>query len=95
MKKTTVNLKFPSQFSKFINNVKQIEFEGESIRDLFIHLDESFGNNISARVLEEDGRIRPYLNLFIGKQNVNALQGMESVIPEASSVSLLLSRAGG
>lgn len=94
MKKTHVKLKFPAQFSKFVDNVSQIEFEGESIADFLTHLDATFGN-IKERVLESNEQVRPYINIFIEKKNIKSLNGIDSIVPEGSCISLLLSRAGG
>ncbi|MEM9823192.1 MAG: hypothetical protein AAF985_19080 [Bacteroidota bacterium] len=94
MKKTQVSLKFPAQFSKYIDHTNQLEFEGESVADFFAHLETTFGN-VKERILEGDGQVRPYINIFIGKKNIKSLSGVDSIIPEGSCVSLLLSRAGG
>ncbi|MEL6863510.1 MAG: hypothetical protein AAFP19_03780 [Bacteroidota bacterium] len=94
MKKTTVQVKFPPQFAKFIGNHRQIEFEGDCMGDFINHLETTFGN-IKERLFEEDNRVRPYINIFIGKKNIASLEGLKSHVPEGESISLLLSRAGG
>ena len=94
MKKTTVHLKFPSQFSKFINHADKIEFEGETFND-FLNSIETIYGNIKERLLDTDGQLHPYLNIFLGKKNIKSLNGMNSIICEGECVSLLLSRAGG
>lgn len=93
--KTTVILKFPTQFSKHINNIKQIEFEGNKFIDLLNFLDTRFGS-IKERLMDEDGEVvKPYLNVFINKKNLHSMEGLNTEIPEGATISLLLSRAGG
>jgi len=94
MKKTAVQIKFPSQFSKFIFDIDSLEFEGETIEDFIDALEHTFGN-IRERLFDSTGKVRPYINLYIGNKNIYALNGLDSVIPNGSAVSLLLSRAGG
>ncbi len=94
MKKTNVTLKFPIQFSQFIDHKKAVEFEGEKVSELINYLDLNFGN-IKERLFEDDGNIRPYIKLFLGAKNITALQGLDTIIPNGESISLLLSRAGG
>ncbi|WP_340200598.1 MoaD/ThiS family protein [Ascidiimonas sp. W6] len=94
MKTTNVSLKFPTQFSKYINNVKQLNFEGNSFSDLVNELDATYGN-VSERLFESDGEVRPYINIFIGKKNIESLNGLDSTINDGDQISLLLSRAGG
>lgn len=95
VKKTTVKLKFPSQFSKHINHVKNLEFEGDSFTDLLNFLEAHFGK-IKERLLDEEKQtLKPYLNVFINKKNLMALDGLNTKLTDGATVSLLLSRAGG
>lgn len=94
MKKTKVSLKFPGQFAAYINNINSLEFEGDRMADLVAELDAIYGN-IQERLFDTEGRVKPYINIFIGKKNIESLQGLESVVPDGERISLLLSRAGG
>ena len=95
MKTTQVILKFPTQFSKYVNNAASIEFKGETVIDFIDYLDSTYGD-VKERLLQEDnGQLRPYINLFIGSKNIKSLNNLESVIESGEKVSLLLSRAGG
>ena len=67
MKTTNVTLKFPTQFSKYINNIDHLNFEGDTFTDLVNELDATYGN-IRERLFETDGKVRPYINIFIGKK---------------------------
>jgi len=94
MTKTNVTLKFPAQLSKYIDNVEAVEFEGNRFSDFINHMDTSFGS-IRERLFESNERVRPYINIFIGKKNIESLDGMNSVVPQGERISVLLSRAGG
>ncbi len=94
MKTTKVSLKFPTQFAQFIDGQKSIEFQGDKVSDLLDHLDIQFGQ-VKERLLEEDGQVKPYINLFLENKNINVLEGLETEINSGSCISLLLSRAGG
>jgi len=94
MKTTKVTLKFPAQFSRYINRIDTVEFEGEKVSDFIDYLDKTYGN-IKERILDNDNKIRPYINLFAGKKNVEAINGMDTIIMDGECISLLLSRAGG
>jgi molybdopterin converting factor small subunit len=95
MKLTAVKINFPAQVAKFINNETSVEFEGDRVVDLIDALDQKYGN-FKQRLFEDDGRqVRPYFNFFIGKKNINMLDGIYTAIPEGETVSILLARAGG
>jgi molybdopterin converting factor small subunit len=48
-----------------------------------------------ARVLTPDGRLRPFVNLFVGRTNARALQGLATDVPAGTVVSILPAVAGG
>ncbi len=93
MKKTSVAISCPSQIAKYINNIEDFEFEGESIHDFFSSLDQKY-DSFSSRLLD-DGMVKRFINIYIDKKNINTLDGVNTKIPSGSKISILLSRAGG
>jgi len=47
------------------------------------------------RVLTPDGQLRPFVNLFVGRSNARALQGLATEVPAGAIVSILPAVAGG
>ena len=94
MEKTHVKIKFPNQFGQFISYIDTLEFEGNKINDFVDTLDETYGD-IRERIFESDGRVRPYINLFVGSKNIESLEGLNTKVHNGDTVALLLSRAGG
>jgi molybdopterin converting factor small subunit len=89
-----VTLKFPSQLSYYLNNEKEICFYGENILDLINDLDQKYGN-IKEKIVEEGNVLKPYLTMFIGKENINSKNGLKTPLKDGNTLTLLLSRAGG
>jgi sulfur-carrier protein len=94
MEKTNVKIKFPSQFGQYISNIDTLEFDGNSVDDFISTLDNIYGD-IRERMFEGDGKVRPYINIFVGSKNIESVDGMNTKISNGDCVSLLLSRAGG
>ncbi|MDZ7896967.1 MAG: hypothetical protein U5N85_02905 [Arcicella sp.] len=94
MEKTHVKIKFPNQFGQYISYIDNLEFEGNKINDFINSLDETYGD-VRERIFESDGRVRPYINLFVGSKNIESLDGVNTKINNGDTVALLLSRAGG
>lgn len=96
MKTTNAKLRFPGHLSKFIDEVKEVNFSGESVIDLFDFLENKY-SNVKERVFEDGAKdqLRPYFNVFIGKKDIRSINGVFSVIPDGETVSILLARAGG
>jgi sulfur-carrier protein len=94
MEKTQVKIKFPTQFGQYISNIETLEFEGNKVNDFITTLDNIYGE-IRERMFEEDGQVRPYINIFVGSKNIESLDGLNTKVNQGDSISLLLSRAGG
>jgi sulfur-carrier protein len=94
MEKTQVKIKFPTQFGQYISNIDTLEFEGNKVDDFINTLDTIYGD-VRERMFESDGRVRPYINIFVGSKNIESLDGLNTKLCQGDSISLLLSRAGG
>jgi sulfur-carrier protein len=91
---TRVQLKFPPQLAQAVHNNTHVEFAGDRFSDLLNSLEQHYGG-VKERLLDDTGRVRPFLNVFVGRDNLNALDGMNTVLLEGQCVSILLARAGG
>ena len=47
------------------------------------------------RLLDADGRLRPFVNVFVGRANVRALEGLATPVPPGEVLSILPAVAGG
>jgi molybdopterin converting factor small subunit len=83
------------QLSIYIEYKKAIEFEGETLIELLDFLTEKYGNKIKERILEDENTIKPYINIFIGNNNIETLSGVHTIISDGDIISLILPRAGG
>jgi len=50
---------------------------------------------IKPHILQDDGELRPFVNLFKGEENINNLQGLLTPLAEADRLMLIPSIAGG
>ncbi len=50
---------------------------------------------LKARVLTEQGQIRPHVNIFVDADNVRDLKGLTSSIPESCEIAILPAVSGG
>ena len=50
---------------------------------------------IKPHILQDNGELRPFVNLFKGDENINGLQGLKTPLLEADKLMLIPSIAGG
>ena len=47
------------------------------------------------RVLTEDGRVRPHVNLFVGHQSIRFTGGLQTAVHDGAEVAILPAVSGG
>ena len=52
-------------------------------------------SGIKARVLDDAGEIRRFVNVYVGNDDVRFLEGLGSATPEGTQVSIIPAVAGG
>ena len=50
---------------------------------------------IRARVLDDDGKLRRFVNVYVGDEDVRFAQGLETPVASGTSVSVIPAVAGG
>ncbi len=50
---------------------------------------------IRARVLDDDGKLRRFVNVYVGDEDVRFAEGLQTPTPDGASVSIIPAVAGG
>ena len=56
---------------------------------------ESDHPGIRARILDDQGKLRRFVNVYVGDEDVRFAEGLDTVIPAGSQVSVIPAVAGG
>ena len=56
---------------------------------------EAQASGISARILDDDGQLRRFVNVFVDDEDVRFLDGLETQTPSRTTVSIIPAVAGG
>jgi molybdopterin/thiamine biosynthesis adenylyltransferase/rhodanese-related sulfurtransferase/molybdopterin converting factor small subunit len=65
---------------------------GQTVREVLANLNSA---ELLARILDDAGNLRSFVNLFVGDTNIRALDGLDSKMPEGEVLSILPAVAGG
>ena len=71
----------------------RVEADGETVRELLDDLTARFPT-LRERLLEEDD-IAPFVNVYVGGEDVRTLEGLETPVQDDQTVILLPAMAGG
>jgi MoaD family protein len=89
-----VKVLIPTPLQKFTNNQATIECGGENISELIDALENNCPG-IKARICDETGQPRRFLNLYVNSEDIRFLEGTKTTLTDGDEVSIVPAVAGG
>ena len=87
-------LKIPTPLRSYTGGKADVNVTGGNVAEAMQSLVEQYPT-LKPHLFNGDGRLRPFVNLFLGENNVNDLQGLQTPLSEDARVLLVPSIAGG
>lgn len=84
----------PTPLRKFTNNTARLQVGAGTIQDAVGELTRNFPD-LKKHLLDEQGRIRSFVNIFIGNDDIRDLQQEHTTVKEDAVVSIVPAIAGG
>jgi molybdopterin synthase sulfur carrier subunit len=89
-----VTIRIPTTLRPMSGGKSEVLVEGSTLRDVLTNLDASHPG-FSDRLLDEDGSLRRFVNVFVADDDVRYLQGLDTVVPDGETVAIIPAVAGG
>jgi sulfur-carrier protein len=89
-----VKVLIPTPLQQFTNNQATIECGGTSVADLIESLEASCPG-IKARLCDEQGQPRRFLNFYVNSEDIRFLEGVKTALSDGDEVSIVPAVAGG
>jgi molybdopterin synthase sulfur carrier subunit len=90
----SVVVRLPSQLRVLVGGVGEVPVEATTVREAIVAVDTAYPG-LATRVLDENGALRRFVNVFVADEDVRFLNGLETVIEPGQTVSLVPAVAGG
>ena len=87
-------LKIPSPLRSYTNGQSEVPVQGATVAEAMNSLLEQHPT-LRPHLYNSDGQLRPFVNLFVGENNIKDLQGVETPIKDSDRIMLIPSIAGG
>ena len=87
-------LRIPSPLRRFTNGQSEIEVDGNNVHQILEQLFDTHPD-IKNHLIEENGSLRNFVNIFINGENIRQKGGLEATVPNGSDVRIIPSIAGG
>ena len=90
----SVSVRIPTILRTYTGGESEVSAEGATLAEVLDHLESNY-SGIKARILDEQGAIRRFVNVYVGNDDVRFLDLLETKTPEGTQVSVIPAVAGG
>ncbi|MGH3448564.1 MAG: MoaD/ThiS family protein [Nocardioidaceae bacterium] len=90
----TVSVRVPTILRSYTEGDSEVSAEGASLTEVLDSLEGSYPG-IRARIVDEQGALRRFVNVYVGNDDVRFLDGLDTQVSEGSQVSVIPAVAGG
>jgi molybdopterin converting factor small subunit len=90
----SVSVRIPTILRTYTGGESEVSAEGGTLAEVLDSLDGSYPG-IKARILDDQGAIRRFVNVYVGNDDVRFLQALETSTPAGTQVSVIPAVAGG
>jgi molybdopterin synthase sulfur carrier subunit len=91
---TDVTVRLPGALRARVGNRAAVTVAGGTVREVIAALEGAYPG-MGFHLCHETGELRPYVNLFLGRENIRYLQGLDTPVPPGATLHVLQSVAGG
>jgi len=89
-----IKVNVTSVIEKFVGGQRSFESEGKTIAELIQAIENAFPG-FANQLLEENGELRRFVNIYLNDEDVRYLGGLGTELKDDDEVSILPALAGG
>ena len=89
-----VTVRIPTTLRPMAGGSSTVQVEGATLAEVIANLEDAHPG-FKDRLLDEQGALRKFVNLFVADADVRYLQGLDTPVPAGETVSIIPAVAGG
>ena len=90
----SVSVRIPTILRSYTGDQSQVSAEGSTLAEVLDAL-ESAHPGIKARVVDDGGALRRFVNIYVAEEDVRFSEGLDTPTPDGTQVSIIPAVAGG
>jgi sulfur-carrier protein len=90
----SASVRIPTILRTYTGGEKEVKADGGTLAELIDSL-EANHPGLRARVLDDTGALRRFVNVYVGDDDVRFIGGLEAEVPDGAQVSIIPAVAGG
>ena len=89
-----IEVRIPTILRTYTGGDSEVTAEGATLSEVLENLDASYPG-IKGRILDDQGSIRRFVNVYVGNDDVRFLEALDTSTPDGAQVSVIPAVAGG
>jgi molybdopterin synthase sulfur carrier subunit len=90
----SVNVRIPTILRTYTGGRSEVPAEGTTLTEVIADLEKNH-TGIAARLLDDQGKLRRFVNVYVNDDDVRFEGGLEAPTPDGAGVSIIPAVAGG
>jgi molybdopterin synthase sulfur carrier subunit len=90
----SVKVMIPTPLRNLTQNQAEVSAEGATIGELIENLGKNY-DGLKGRILDENGKIRRFVNIYLNEEDIRFLQGEATALKAGDQISIVPAIAGG
>ena len=90
----SVMVRIPGPLRKITEGADKVEMEGTNLSELIGNLEGQYPG-MKERLLDDNGELRYFVNLYLNNEDVRFLEGLNTAVKSGDEVSIVPAVAGG
>lgn len=92
---TEVKVLIPAVMSSATNGERELQIEGETIKDIIEELSKRYGNSFKNKILDIKGKPKPVINIYVNDENIKFLDELSTKVNDNDEILFLPAVSGG
>jgi molybdopterin converting factor small subunit len=90
----SVAVKVPTILRTYTGGASDVTVNGDTLAEALASLDTQYPG-IGARVLDDEGKLRRFVNVYVNDDDVRFLEDLQTPTPAGTNISIIPAVAGG
>ena len=90
----TAHVRIPTILRTYTGGESEVTAAGATLSEVLDDLDANY-SGIKGRILDDNGELRRFVNVYVGNDDVRFLDNLETPTPDGTQISVIPAVAGG
>lgn len=90
----SVSVRVPTILRTYTKDAAEVTAEGDTLKAVLADLEANYPG-IQARILDDSGKVRRFVNVYVGDEDVRFTEGLDTAVADGSQISIIPAVAGG